>query len=64
MSHQLQLSLILNISESSKGSTKVYIKITKTKNINVIPGQIFCRQCKVKFLLETQTHSIDDQDKV
>ena len=24
----------------------------KTKNINVVPGQIFCRQCKAKFLLE------------
>ena len=25
----------------------------KTKNINVVPGQLFCRQCKAKFLLET-----------
>ena len=25
----------------------------KTKYINVIPGQLFCRQCKTKFLLET-----------
>ena len=25
----------------------------KTKNINVVPGRLFCRQCKVKFLLET-----------
>ena len=24
----------------------------KTKNINVVPGQLFCCQCKVKFLLE------------
>ena len=24
-----------------------------TKNINVVPGQLFCRQCKDKFLLET-----------
>ena len=24
----------------------------KTKNINVVPGQLFCRQCKGKFLLE------------
>ena len=22
----------------------------KTKNINVIPGQLFCRQCKAKYL--------------
>ena len=25
----------------------------KTKNINVVLGQLFCRQCKTKFLLET-----------
>ena len=25
----------------------------KTKHINVVPGQLFCRQCKAKFLLET-----------
>ena len=23
----------------------------KTKNIYVVPGQLFCRQCKAKFLL-------------
>ena len=27
----------------------------KTKNINVVPRQPFCRQCKVKFLLETDS---------
>ena len=25
----------------------------KTKNINVVPVQLFCRQCKATFLLET-----------
>ena len=25
----------------------------KTKNINAVPGQLFYRQCKAKFLLET-----------
>ena len=35
----------------------------KAKNINVVPGQIFCCQCKAKFLLE-KTHCIDDQGKV
>ena len=25
----------------------------KTKSVNVAPGQILCRQCKAKFLLET-----------
>ena len=24
----------------------------KTKNNNAVPGQLFCRQCKVRFLLE------------
>ena len=27
----------------------------KTQNINVIPGQLSCRQCKTKFLLETDS---------
>ena len=27
----------------------------KTKKINVIPGQLFCRLCKAKFLLETES---------
>ena len=35
----------------------------KTKNINVIPGQLFCRQCKAKFLLETAIDCIDEEDK-
>ena len=29
----------------------------KTKNINVVPGQLFCRQCKAKFLLETDSQT-------
>ena len=37
----------------------------KTKNISDVSGQLFCYQCKDKFLLETdrQTECIDDQDK-
>ena len=27
----------------------------KAKNINVVPGQLFCCQCKAKFLLETDS---------
>ena len=27
----------------------------KTKNTDVVPGQLFCRQCKAKFLLETDS---------
>ena len=36
----------------------------KTKNINVVPGQLSRRQSKAKFLLETESlYCIDDQDK-
>ena len=31
------------------------VQLLKTKTINVVPGQVFCRQCKA--------HCIDDQDK-
>ena len=34
----------------------------KTKIIDVVPGKLFCCQCKAKFLLETDC--IDDEDKV
>ena len=27
----------------------------KTKNINFVPGQLLCCQCKAKFLLETDS---------
>ena len=27
----------------------------KTKNIKIVPGQLFCRQCKTKLLLEKLT---------
>ena len=30
---------------------------SKTKNINVVPGQLFCHQCKAKFLLEADSLS-------
>ena len=30
-------------------------QLLKTKNINVVPGQLFCRQCKANFLLETDS---------
>ena len=33
----------------------------KSKNINVVPGQLFCRQCKARFC-QRQTPCIDDQD--
>ena len=31
--------------------------------VNIVPGQLFCRQCKAKFFWR-QAHCIDDQDKV
>ena len=27
----------------------------KAKNINIVPGQLFCRRCIAKFLLETDS---------
>ena len=36
----------------------------KTKNINIIPGQIFCCQYKAKFLLETKIDCINDDNKI
>ena len=31
------------------------VKQLETKNINDVTGQLFCRQCKAKFLLETDS---------
>ena len=41
-----------------KGEQLITLRMSqqlKTKNINVVPRQLFCRQCKVKFLLETDS---------
>ena len=41
-----------------KGEQVITLQMTqqlKTKNINVVPGQLFCCQCKPKFLLETDS---------
>ena len=38
-----------------KGEQVITLQMTqqlKIKNINVAPGQLFCHQCKAKFLLE------------
>ena len=46
------------------GKQMITLKMTqqlKSKNCNAVTEQLFCRQCKAKFLLET--HCIDDQDK-
>ena len=36
----------------------------KTKNINIIPGHLFCARSRANFLLETEIHCTDDEDKV
>ena len=41
-----------------KGEQMIILQMTqqlKTKNINVVPGQLFRCQCKTKFLLETDS---------
>ena len=41
-----------------KGEQIITFQMTqqpKTKNINVVPGQLFRCQCKTKFLLETDS---------
>ena len=41
-----------------KGEQVITVQLAQklnTKNIIVVPGQLFCRQCKAKFLLETDS---------
>ena len=41
-----------------KGEQMITLEMSqqlKTKNINVVPGQLFCRQCKAKSFLETDS---------
>ena len=41
-----------------KGERVITLQMTeqlKTKNINIVPGQLFYRQFKAKFLLETDS---------
>ena len=51
-----------------KGEQVITLQMTqqlKIKNINVVPGQLFCRQCKANFFLETfSIDCIDEQDKL
>ena len=39
----------------NKWSLSKWLSNKKNKNINVVSGQLFCRQCKAKFLLETDS---------
>ena len=38
--------------KSEQVITLPMVEQLKAKNISVVPGQLFCRHCKVKFLLE------------
>ena len=38
--------------KGEKVITLQMVQQLKTKNINAVPGQLFCRQCKAKSLLE------------
>ena len=41
-----------------KGEQLITLQLAQqlnSKNTNVLPGQIFCRQCKTGFLLETDS---------
>ena len=48
--------MLWSIDETSSQSEHVItLQMILTKNINVVPGHLFCRQCKAKFLLETDS---------
>ena len=41
-----------------KGEQAITLQMAQqleNKNINIAPGQLFCRQCKAKFLLKTDS---------
>ena len=49
-------AVLMKYHRKVKGEQMITLQMAqqlKTKNINVVPGQLFCRQCKAKFLLET-----------
>ena len=50
--------VLMNHYQKVKGEQVITLQMAqqlKTKNINVVPGQLFCRQCKAEFLLETDS---------
>ena len=51
-------AVLMKYRRKVKGEQVITLQIAqqlKTKNINVVPGQLPCRQCKAKFLLETDS---------
>ena len=50
--------VLMNHYQKVKGEQVITLQMAqqlKTKNINVVPGQLFCRQCKAEFLLGTDS---------
>ena len=55
--------VLMKLHRKVKNEQVINLQITQqltTKSINVMPEQLFCRQCKAKFLLETEIYCIDD----
>ena len=51
-------AVLMKYSRKVKGEQVITLQMTqqlKTKNINVVPGQLSCRHCQVKFLLNRLT---------
>ena len=51
-------ALLIKHRRKVKGEQVITLQIAqplKTQKMNVAPGQLFCRQCKAKFLLETDS---------
>ena len=51
-------SVLIKHRRKVKGEQLITPNITeqlKTKNINVLPGQLFCHQCKANFLLKADS---------
>ena len=45
-------AVLIKHRRKGKGEHVITLQVAqqlKTKNINVVPGQLFCRQCKAKF---------------
>ena len=49
--------VLMKLCRKVKGERVITLQMAqqlKSKNINVVPGQLFCRQCKVKSLLQIE----------
>ena len=53
-----QRAVLMKYRRKVKGEQMIILQMVqqlKTKNINVVPEQLSCRQCKANFLLETDS---------